>query len=1083
MILDKTLDEVVKELLTSVSEGLILIGFGTYFAHDKIREAAYSLLDPPEKSKIHYSIGSRLLSITPGSEIEGKIFSIVDHLNQGIDNIQSYEQRIRLAELNLLASKKAKKESAYNISLKYLRSTQFLISDATWKNNYGFALDYYSELGEIEYLNANYEEAEKYFKVILNNAKNLLDKIKVYEIKIQLYASQNKYECVELSLESLAFLGVTFSDDVNSEIMFEYNESKILLGDRDVNEILSLPSIVEDEEKFAAVRILSVLLAPAIMYKPEIFPLTILKAVNICLKYGNFLFSPFIYCLYGLLLGNVFGDVKSGFNFGNMALALMDKLNAKFAQSKTEFSYGTFIPHAIQHAREGFPVLLNSIHHGIETGDFLYSSYSLIHYSFQFFFVRENLESVLNEYKKFHPVITSLEQRDSAYDFFMWEKMVMNLVGNVEDKFSLDHEAFRETQALKEWKASNNSTSLFYYYLCKMYIYFFNEDFVKANEYSLFAEPLIGGVFGMMHIPEYIFFTGLINYELWELSDSDHKHIYSERIYRIEKQLSSYSANCPDNYEHKHLIVTGIIKIIEKQFIEANKIFDKAIESSIKYSYIFEEAYSNEICGRMWLSLDCMAIAGIYLKNSYTNYKKWGTLDKSNILIFKYNKLLKDHIKEIENTSISREKTISGMQTSFNIDIQSILRITSAISSEIRIDNFLKIMMKIIIENAGADKGILILKKDLEYFVEASLYADEKEVNIMQSIPINESKEVSLSIVNYVERSKKHIVLNNASTDNRFSSDKYVLEQKTKSALCFPIIFKSEISGIIYLENNLSENVFTPERINIINILSSQAAISLENAKLYLNLEKATREKTKALTEMEIARQIQTSLLPLQPEIAGYELMSFMKTAEEVSGDYYDVIYEDGKYWFAIGDASGHGVTAGLIMMMVQTSIHTIIRGNPNLPINEMLGHINKVISDNIKLMNQKKYMTITLFVIDGNRIYYSGFHQDLIIYRADKREIEILETRGSWLGYYEMLNVFYVDSIEMNEDDLLFLFTDGITEAISKNGKMFDLDGLKEYIQIFGNRNLLEMKEELLKIFKNFSTSDDVTFMILKKI
>jgi serine phosphatase RsbU (regulator of sigma subunit) len=336
--------------------------------------------------------------------------------------------------------------------------------------------------------------------------------------------------------------------------------------------------------------------------------------------------------------------------------------------------------------------------------------------------------------------------------------------------------------------------------------------------------------------------------------------------------------------------------------------------------------------------------------------------------------------------------------------------------------------------------------------------------------------------VNYVNRTKQELVIEDVTREGKLK-DSYIRKNKPKSVLCIPLLSKGKIVGIVYLENNITSGAFTKDRIEVIKILSSQAAISIENASLYSNLENITKEKTRVTTEMEIAKDIQTSLLPTTPTLSGFDVATYMLTADLVGGDYFDIIDTEGREWFVIGDVSGHGVTAGLIMMMTQTAIHTILNSmetkNPAL----LLSKVNQIITSNIHKMKLKKYMTLTLFLKEADgTIYYSGMHQDLLLYVAKKKTVETIETNGSWIGYYDLHNEFQVDHINMESGDVLLLFTDGITESINADGSMYEIDGLVKILNEYGEKSVEEIKQRILNSLKDFKTDDDTTFMICKR-
>ncbi|MCB1175119.1 MAG: SpoIIE family protein phosphatase [Leptospiraceae bacterium] len=272
------------------------------------------------------------------------------------------------------------------------------------------------------------------------------------------------------------------------------------------------------------------------------------------------------------------------------------------------------------------------------------------------------------------------------------------------------------------------------------------------------------------------------------------------------------------------------------------------------------------------------------------------------------------------------------------------------------------------------------------------------------------------------------------------------------------------------------------------------------NAELSTNLEKKVQLRTRQLeeshdelrrardalwSEMELARKLQEILIPPKPVLPGYEIACFIEPAAGVGGDYYDVIHVNGKSWIVIGDVSGHGVSAGLVMMMVQTSIHTVIQQNPAASTSDLLSIVNKVIYANVNLLGEALYVTITvLAVIDQQHFCFSGLHQDILIYRANEDRVEVRETDGMWLGLMADIRAdLDIREIKLNTHDVVVLYTDGVTEARARDGSFYSDQKLLKLLAEFGRLGAPEIKEKLLHSLRNFDSDDDVTFLILKKI
>jgi serine phosphatase RsbU (regulator of sigma subunit) len=353
-------------------------------------------------------------------------------------------------------------------------------------------------------------------------------------------------------------------------------------------------------------------------------------------------------------------------------------------------------------------------------------------------------------------------------------------------------------------------------------------------------------------------------------------------------------------------------------------------------------------------------------------------------------------------------------------------------------------------------------------------------VKVMESIPLEASDALSPAIIHYVYKTMENVVLHDACKDARFGNDPYIVKNKSKSILCSPIRHKGRMSGILYLENNLTAGAFTSERLDLLRTFSAQAAISIENSRLLKAREKAAA----LLTEMKIAANIQTSLLPKNPSMEGFEITAYLKPADEIGGDYYDFIHTDALDWVIIGDVSGHGVPAGLVMMMVQTSIQSLLKDRPDVKPSELLCKVNNVIKDNIIKLKENKYMTITAFTFDREgRSSFSGLHQDILVYRAIDGHVDVLDTDGIWLSAWDFGRDNVDMELKLEKNDVILLFTDGVTEAKNNDGEFFSAQPLINILKEAGGRTTEDIKKRVLKALGDFNTIDDVTLIIMKKL
>ncbi|WP_317619397.1 PP2C family protein-serine/threonine phosphatase [Laspinema olomoucense] len=388
----------------------------------------------------------------------------------------------------------------------------------------------------------------------------------------------------------------------------------------------------------------------------------------------------------------------------------------------------------------------------------------------------------------------------------------------------------------------------------------------------------------------------------------------------------------------------------------------------------------------------------------------------------------------------------------------------------------------------------------------------DSEIEVLQSIPVHQSQQLPQSIIQYVARTQQSVVLNDATTSEMFASDAYIIEQQPKSVLCSPIVNRGTLVGILYLENNLTSEAFTPDRLELLNVVSAQAAISIENAQLYQNLETKVEERTAQLAEanqeitllnerlkaenlrmsaeLDVTRKLQKMVLPKERElqqIPDLEISGFMEPAEEVGGDYYDVLFHEGGVKFAIGDVTGHGLESGMLMIMAQMAVRTLLESEENDPI-RFLEIINRAIYKNVERMNINKNMTLAILDYHQGQLKISGQHEEAIIVRAGG-EIERIDTLD--LGLYVGLEPDIGDFLnhtefQLNPGDGVVLYTDGITEAEDINGVQYGLERLCEVVSASWNLSAHEMRERIIDDLMGYigtqKVYDDITLLVIKQ-
>jgi class 3 adenylate cyclase len=392
-----------------------------------------------------------------------------------------------------------------------------------------------------------------------------------------------------------------------------------------------------------------------------------------------------------------------------------------------------------------------------------------------------------------------------------------------------------------EANAKNLCHSLYFYKLFLCYLF---QDYQQALENASLAEKSQDSAVGS--IPLSHFYNSLIHLAIYpDAPKSEQKRILS-KVKSNQNKLKKWARNAPMTHLHKFYLVEAEQHRVLGHNAEATECYDKAIELAKENEYINEEALAHELAAKFYLALGKVKIAQVYLLDARYCYRKWGAIAKVKDLEARYPQLL----SKKSTAQLRVSETSSGGESSELLDLATVMKANQVIAGEMILDKLLAKLMKILIENAGAQKGFLILEQAGKLLIEAEGAAQEDSVTVLQSIPIEpvgvhgSTPLLSSAIINYVARTKESVVLNDATREGQFTKDSYTTQNKPKSILCVPLINQDKLISIVYLENNLTGGAFTPDRLEVIKLLSAQAAIAIANAKLYSEVKESERKLT-----------------------------------------------------------------------------------------------------------------------------------------------------------------------------------------------------------------------------------------------
>jgi PAS domain S-box-containing protein len=813
------------------------------FLHDRIQHAAYSLIPINDRNKIHLNIGRLLIQNTSQPELEDNFFDIVNHLNLGVGQMNSQTEKYELTKLNLIAGTKANAYAAYAPAFRFLSMALTLLSKNTWEEQYEITLKIYLEAINAAYSNKDIDQMEQLASVAIEKTKTLLDQVKIYEAKINAFISyDDKSAVLNTAFDILEKLGVKISRKNYALHILPYLiKTKIRLRNFKYEDLLNLPKI-KDENIIASMRILSLISPTAYVSAPNLLLLIACKFIELTLKFGISVDSCYGFVGYSLILAAL-GDIDGSYHYRSIALDFTNIAKTKKTEGQTITLAEVFSSHWKNHCRESLEHFQKSFKLSLEAGDWEYAAITTFLHNLNLYWMGTHLDKMNKRIRKSVKTLIKLKNNTELHYQRICHQAVLNLVKE-QPESCLIGTAYDEQKALPiiTHKTTFDKTSIFYLNLFKMVLGNLFEQYehiiTSANE----AKKHISAVNGQTTVSIYYFNDSLARLGVMKDTSKAIQKKYLRRVRSNQKKMKKWAFHAPMNYLHRYDLVEAEKFRVLGKTKQAMVYYNKAIDGARENEYLQDEALANEMCGRFYLEMEQKKVADVYLDEAFYLYDRWGATAKVNDLKGKYPDIQnhKKHKRSSTLTDSTGSLTTSGTASEL-LDINSILKASQTLSGEVQFSRLLEKMMRILIENAGAQKGILIDKVGEQLLIQAEATAEDV-FGILQALPVEESEKMPLAVVNFVSQSKGELVFDNISKDTNYSKDSYVQKHEPKSVGCFPIINKGELSGIIYLENNLVEGTFTQERLEVINMLSAQIAISLENAGLYSKLEQSEKK-------------------------------------------------------------------------------------------------------------------------------------------------------------------------------------------------------------------------------------------------
>jgi len=847
IVCEKSSKAIFQDLLAAIQAGLIqplseldedLLVQEYKFLHDRVQQAAYALIDESQKQVVHLQIGRNLLEKTSPEQRSDRLFEIIDHLNQGLELVTARSERTEIARLNLMAGQKAKAATAYEAAFKYFTTGLKLLNSESWQSEYDLTLALYSEAAEAACLQGCFDEMEQLVEVVLDRAKTVVDKVQAYDSRIQGYLSQgNLKEALKTGLEALKLLGIDLIENPSqADIQRELESTAALLAEREIEDLINLPEMTAPEP-LAAMSILANMGSAAFITLPALWILITFKTVNLSINYGNAIWSSLYYACYGFVLCGVVQDIELGYEFGKLALSLAERLNAR-GNARTLMFSNVQIMHWKVHLRNTIPMLADAYQDGVETGDFETAGYAAYDVCNNSFFAGEELTQLEQKTAVYSKSIDQIRRESPSNWLAILRQTILNLQDRPETSSRLVSRLCNEEQALSHAIAVKDGAAIQMLYLHKVILCYLFEEYHQAVQTAVVARQHFEEVTAITVLPVFCFYHSLALLSLLLDASNSEKVAWLNCVNTNQEKMQKWAEHAPMNYLHKFYLVEAEKARVLGQFLEAEEFYERAIAGAAENEYIQEEALAYELAAKHYLARGREKIAQTYMKEAHYCYDRWGATAKVKDLETRYPQFFPQSSRAASASIPITAKTISNpFHTAF--DLAAVMKASQAISREIELKQLLRSLMQTLIENAGAQTGYLILENSGEWSIEAAceLSTDENAcaTQVLQSIPI--ADQLPESIIQYVIRTLKPVTLNDATREGAFINEPYIQQNQPQSIFCLPLLNQAKLVGVLYLENRLAAGVFTPERSQVLQLLSTQAAIAIENANLYSELQ------------------------------------------------------------------------------------------------------------------------------------------------------------------------------------------------------------------------------------------------------
>ncbi|HEX7910510.1 MAG TPA: AAA family ATPase [Paraburkholderia sp.] len=817
--------EVHLALADAVTAGLVFRReHGYAFLHDRVQEAAYALIPVDERAAAHLRIGRMFAGNAQGEDLEQNIFEIVNQYNRATELIDDPAECERVVRFNLIAGRRAKTSSAYASASTYLSAGSALLGDEAWDTRYSLKFALESSLAECEFLTGDTGSAKERLASLSKRCTTLADRAAVTWLRVTLFTALDQSDlAVEICLEYLRAIGIDWDPHPTREqARSEYDRLLQQIGDSPIESLIDLP-LLTDADRRATLDVLTAVLPPAFFSDENLVCLVLSRMANLSIEHGNSDASSIGYAYLGMVAGPVFGDYEAGFRFGQLGLGLVDERGLQRFKPRVYMCFAYHVMPWTKHIRTGLPLLRRAFDAASESGDLTYTGFSSCCLVTSLLAAGDPLPDVEREAQHRLGVVQAAKFGLIVDIIGAQLQLIRSLRGLTTSLGSFNDDAFDEAAFEQHLEADPClAIATCWYWIRKLEGRYFAGDIGNALAAAEKAEPLLWTSSGHFELAEYHFYAALARARRYDDAAPEEQAEQFRKLVEHHAKLEVWAEHSPSNFASRAALVAGEIARIKGNEFEAMREYESAIRFAHEQEFPLVEALAHEVAATFYMAREFTTIAFVYLGNARLAYLRWGALAKVQALDRRYPNLVHEPVNDAPTRSFVAEQ----------LDVETVVKASQAISGEIAFEKLIHSLMTIVLEHAGAGRALLVLPRAETLWVEAEALAGREGVEVRLQSEVVTPRHLPTSILHHSIRTQERVLLDDASQPNPFSADEYLRSSRSRAVLCLPLMKQAKLMGVLYLENELAPGVFTPPRIAVLDLLASQAAISLENASL-----------------------------------------------------------------------------------------------------------------------------------------------------------------------------------------------------------------------------------------------------------